>query len=302
MYKQKYLKYKKKYLSLVNEGFVPDEISSSDAEEVGDIKTIREILDDESEKKIEDEILETPGYIGDSNITTDKINKIVPIGNKIHGKICEYDNFNEDEFILTLSPNKNKILNISTKELFDQFTDKYGFIIKKTLKIDWLTVENHFRGLYINSSIENRTIECPYLNKVMTSWIVYEYKYIDDVIIFVKKENIGYERQINYPFKGYIADYYGIDENTFVTINQEITHDKILVIDSIKHFDQFTNKYGNGENIMWDKVKVDYIGFYLGENKDLYSNRKAKCFFNGKLVNCWWDMGKLESGLVYMFL
>lgn len=302
MYKQKYLKYKKKYLDSVNEGFVPDEISSSDTEVVKDIKTINDILRSEYREKVDDVVLETPTYEGDSNITTDKINKIVPIGGKIHGKVCDYDNFGKEEFVNTLNPNITKILSITTKDIFDQFTEKYGFIKKKTLKIDWLTVENHFRGIHVSSSIENRVTECPYLNKVMTSWVVYEYKYINDVIIFVKEENIKYEKKINSPFKGYIMDYYAIDENKFVNINQEITHNKILVIDSIKHFDQFTNKYGSGENIIWDKVNIDYIGFYLGDNKDLYDNRKEKCFFNGKLVNCWWGLGKLESGLVYMFL
>jgi hypothetical protein len=302
MYKRKYLKYKKKYFASIamQGGFVPDE-ETSDEDVVDEIKTIRGILNDEYDEVVEDTVLKEQKYVGDSNITTDKINKIVPIG-KIHGKICDYDMFNEEDFVDKLPPNRNKILNISTKDIFDQFTDKYGFIQKKTLKIDWLAVESHFRGIYVNESVDNRVEDATYLNKVMTSWVVFEYKYINDVVIFVKEENIKYERQITWPFKGYITDYYGLDENIFVTINEDVIHDKVLVIDSIKHFDQFTNKYGDNEKIMWDKVRDGYIGIYLGDNEDLINNRKEKCFFNGKLVNSWWGSGKLENGLVYMFI
>lgn len=306
MYKQKYLKYKKKYLMSIKGGFVPDELTSSDEEEVSDIEEINEGVDEEVTEKIEEKILKEPEYVGDSNITTDKINKIVPIGKSVHGKIMNYDNFDSEEYTTVIftdieTPIKNKILKIDNKESFDKFTDKYGFIKKKTLMIDWLIVEKHYRGIYVSSSIENRVDEATYLNKVMISWVTYEYKYIDDVIIFIKEENIKYEKEINSPFKGYIMDHYAIDEHTFVTINEEIVHDKIVVINSIKHFDQFTNKYGNGDNIAWDKVKVDYIGLYLGDDKDLDANRREKCFFNSKLVNSWWGKGKLESGLVYMF-
>lgn len=311
MYDQKYLKYKKKCSkqetsNLLNKmlfigGSIPDELTSSDINDSLELQDTEEIVKTEEEEEMEEKILNVNKYIGDSNITTDKINKIVQIGNA-YGKIAIVIDFDKDEFTNIVVPHdKTKILEINNKDTFDKFTDKFGYVKKKVLKIDWETVARLFKGIYVTSAIENRAVDSPYLNKVMNSWVANEYKYIDDVIIFIMKENVKYEKKITSPFKGYIIDYYAIDEETFVNINDKITNDKILVINSIKHFDQFTNKYGKGSGIMWEKVKNDYIGLYLGDDKDMGDNRHKNCFFNGKLVDSWWYGGKLESGLVYMF-
>ncbi len=301
-YEQKYFKYKKKYLNkTLKGGFVPDE-EIPDEDEINFIEEVMENIEEEKNEEIEDIIEPTTKYVGDTNITTDKISKVVSIG-KINGKIFDYQNFDEEEYINTLNSDTNKILTITNEDIFDEFTEKFGLIKKKNLRIDWEKVSSQYKGIYISSTIENRVNDAVYLGKVMTSWIINEYKYIDDVIIFLKEDEIKYEKQIDYPFKGHIMDYYAIDEQQFVSINDEITHDKILVINSIKHFDQFTNKYGegNGSKIAWNKVNIDYIGFYIGDDINLKSNRYAKCFFNGKMVDSWWKVGKLYRKIVYKF-
>jgi len=309
MHDYKYVRYKKRSPNLLFSGrplgnlyggFVPDE-EISDEDEINFIESVMESEEEEQNEEIENEINKSTKYIGDSNMTTDKISTIVTIG-KINGKICDYASFDEDDYTNVLIPNKNKILAIENKDIFDNFTDKYGYLKKNMLRIEWKKVAEQYRGIYISSSIEDRVNEAVFLNKVMTSFVVNEYKYIDSVILFLKEEEIKYEKQIDYPFKGYIMDYYAIDEQLFVNINDEISHDKILVINSIKHFDQFTNKYGdNGSKIFWDKVKVDYIGFYIGDDINLKSNRYAKCFFNEKMVDSWWKVGKLYRKVVYRF-
>lgn len=58
----------------------------------------------------------------------------IGIFGKTRGKIFRFeyfDNFPEDLFINTLAPDKTKILTINNKNLFDEFTDKYGYIYGK---------------------------------------------------------------------------------------------------------------------------------------------------------------------------
>jgi hypothetical protein len=301
-HKNKYVRYKKKYPTFMfSGGFVPDEEISNE-DEMNFVESIMENIEEETNEKIENEITKVTNYIGDSNITTDKIGTIVPIG-KIDGKICDYANFDKDDFTNVLIPNKNKILEIVDIDAFDNFTDKFGYLSKKKkLRIDWKKVSKQYRGIYISSSINNRVNEAVFFNKAMDSFIIDQYKYIDDVIIFIEEEEIKHDTKITYPFKGYIMDYYAIDEQLFVNINDKITHDKILVINSIKHFDQFTNKYGdNGSKILWDKVSIDFIGLYIGDDIELKNNRYAKCFFNEKMVDSWWKVGKLYRKMVYKF-
>lgn len=292
---QNYIRYKRKHFKIG--GFVPDELTSTDLNDAEEIETIDEIIETEEDKKKEDEILGSTTYEGDSNITTDKTNIITDLGT-----IHDYDDFDKSEYTNNISSSETKICEIKDKNTFDQFTEKYGIIKNKNLLIDWPTVKKHFKGIFIGSSIGNRLEDATYKNVVMTSWVQNEYKYIDDVIIFSKDEKPQYDYKIKEPFRAHIVDYYGIENNKFVSINDDITNDKILVINSIKHFDQFTQKYGKtGKRIDWSKVKTDYIGFFIGDDKDLKKNRYAKCFFNDKLVTSWWSYEGLNDSLVYMF-
>lgn len=281
----------------------PSDNFNDDTKDIDDLKLvseIKELVDTTDSEIIENEILKKVDYVGDSNITTEKINKIVPIG-KIYGKIQEITKFKEDDYINNVFPNKGKILRIQDKDTFDAFTDMYGYVKKKFLLIKWKIVEKDFRGIIINSLVDDRVNSATFKGEVYTSWVINEYKYIDNVIIFIKQEQVKYEKQITEPFKGYIMDHYAIDDQTYVGVNDKITHDKIVVIDNIKHFDQFTTRYGDGKKIDWKKVNGDYIGFYIMDDIELSKNRRKKCFHNGKLVNSWWQAYKLKSGLVYMF-
>ncbi len=271
-----------------------------DADDLKLVSEVKELVDNNDSEIIENKILGKVEYEGDSNITTSQINKIVPIG-KIYGKIQEVTNFKDDDFINNVFPNKGKILRIQDKDTFDSFTDMYGYVKKKILLIKWKIVEKDFRGIIIDSLVDDRVNNATFKGEVYTSWVINEYKYIDTVIIFIKQEQVQYEKQISFPFKGYIMDHYAIDDQTYVSISDKVTHDKIVVIDNIKHFDQFTTKYGDGKKIDWVSVNKDYIGFYIVDDIELSKNRRKKCFYNGKLVNSWWQAYKLKSGLVYMF-
>jgi hypothetical protein len=277
-------------------GYVPDEITSSDIIDSNELDSINEMIDTEEEHQKEEEILEITQYIGDSNITTDQTNTETDLGT-----IQDYETFESSEFTTNITPNKNKILQIKDKNIFDQFTNKYGLIKNKVLVIDWIKVKNDYKGIIVNSSVENRLEDAPYLNNVMTSWVANEYKYIDDVILFPKTDKKEYNYTITEPFKAHIIDYYVVDHDKFANINDDITNDKILVITSIKHFDQFTQKYGSNKLIDWTRVNDDYIGIYLIDDKEVSKNRYIKCFYDRDIVKSWVKKGNLVSGVVYMF-
>lgn len=68
---------------------------------------------------------------------------------------------------------------------------------------------------------------------------------------------------------------------------------KILIIDSILLFDQFTNKYGklNKDDVIyiqWDLVKRDYKGFYLNRSKELKLVRYSYAILNNHRHKSWW--------------
>lgn len=223
-----YIKFKNNYIKLKYDnciklkygGYVPDE-EIPDEDEINFIESVMENVEEEATEKVEDIIDEDKKYIGDSNITTDEINTVVQIG-KISGKVCHYADFSDDDFINTTSQtNMSKILMINNINTFDTFTDKYGFLKKKNLFIDWQKVANDYRGIYITSAVNERTNEAVFLNKVVPSFMIDDFGYIDDVILFLKEEEIKYEKNITYPFKGYVMDYYAVDENLFVTINDK---------------------------------------------------------------------------------
>lgn len=110
------------------------------------------------------------------------------------------------------------------------------------------------------------------------------------------------------PFRGKILDPYSLPENLFVKITDN-TKNKILLIDNIKSFDKFTNKYGqiSGQaacshiKINWDSVNMDYNGFYLDKNQDFYNSRYKKAFYNNKKYTSWLYKNKISPGLVYLF-
>jgi len=77
---------------------------------------------------------------------------------------------------------------------------------------------------------------------------------------------------------------------------------KILVIDSVYQFDIFTNKYGSvklnglfnrGQDesqifINWDRVAMDYSGFFLDSNNDLRLARYSTAVYGASRLASWW--------------
>lgn len=86
-----------------------------------------------------------------------------------------------------------------------------------------------------------------------------------------------------------------IDPDEFTTDMKKPDKEKILLIDSIDTFDEFTNRYGNvTENgksvyIQWDRVAKNYKGFYLNlENTDLFINRHEHTTYKKNRIQSWW--------------
>ncbi len=240
-------------------------------------------------------------------ITEDLQQTIIDIGElgKARGKIYDPIEFSEKVFTTIKQKNKKKILELKDKDSFDTFTDKYAIGVKSKIHIDWKKVSNDYKGIYINSSVlDNRDDTIPYLNRTADNWLFYDYNRLDDVIIFHNLENIITFKRISEPFQGRIADEYAIEENQFAKINDKITFDKILLIDSVKAFDKFTNRYGllKKDKIMidWQKVNHDYNGFYIDKDNTFFDSRKKEAFYQGEPYKSWIRSG-INKGIVYLF-
>lgn len=266
-------------------------------DEVPILDSIRNADIEESDEQTEHTILKEQEYIGTTNETKDKIGSTVNIGNT-YGTIKDSTTFNKSIYTHSLSK-FNKILIIDTPDRFDEFTNLYGFTKKKQLQIDWLTVSQKYKGIYILSSINNRALDAVYKEKPMTSWIT-EYKYLDDVIIFTKEIPQTFNKKINYPFDGFISEDYLYEDKDFGLLHNS-KQNKILVINNVKEFDKFTNQYGyikkSHIRIKWSDVQQDFKGIYIPQDIDL-GNRQKVVFFNDKKYSSWFN---LEIGLVYLF-
>ena len=81
------------------------------------------------------------------------------------------------------------------------------------------------------------------------------------------------------------------------------------MIDDIKSFDKFTNKYGliikrkkpNYIDINWNEVNKDYDGFYIDKDNDFYDDRYEQAFYKDTLYPSWWKKNNVEAGVVYLF-
>lgn len=262
---------------------------------------------DEADEEIE-EIIENEQM----NETLEKDLVDLGIHGDMQGKVFEYSDFNENEFITIKSVDKNKILIINDINSFDIFTEKYGKMHKedKKVHIQWSTVASHYKGIYIESSaIGSRDDIMPYKNKTtVENWLDYDYGFLDKVIIFVKPRKVAYYETIKKPFQGKVADQYSLDDDEFVQINAPVTHDKVLFIDDVKSFDKFTNRYGHlvmkkGKpriSIKWNKVKKDYDGIYIDKDADIYGRLKTT-FYHDKKYTSWLKKTDITPGLVYLF-
>lgn len=331
MYKDKYYKYKTKYLEWLKDqkegsgSLDPDKGDGKDEDILESVPDSELEFDSEEEQEFNKDLEEKvnnrqnfEGFDADPGadfITDDLQQDTFDIGmyGKARGKTFEFDDFDNNEFVRLGRPNKLKILMINNKNSFDDFTEKYGCINKKDNKlyIEWNKVNKHYKGIYITSAaLSDRDDTIPFMGRTKENWIDYDFNHLDDVVIFKKYRNLVHSRKISRPFKGHAVDNYSVEETEFSRITDPITNDKILLIDDIKSFDKFTRTYGIVTpsktsnpfiSIKWNQVKKDYDGIYIDKDNDFEKDRFAKAYLNNKIYDSWWEKSNVEAGVVYLF-
>jgi hypothetical protein len=328
MYKEKYYKYKNKYLGLTKEeGFDdPDKVDAAESPDLKEapIEVYDAASDDEDEiiEDLEDQALKKEDFQGfdidkgtkTSDFVTENLQQqIVDIGElgKARGKKYNIEEFDSDVFTTINRLNKNKILALKNQNDFDKFTNKYGSKKKKKVFIKWDKVQKDFKGVYITKSVlGDRSDTIPYQDRTTTdNWLYYDYNMLDDVVIFHKYRNLINFKEINKPFHGLVVDEYAISDTDFAKYYDKITFDKILVIDNVKSFDKFTNKYGKilksskkkYIDINWKNVNHNYDGFYIDKDNTFFRERRNQAFYKGEKFESWVKKNKLNKGLVYIF-
>lgn len=282
------------------------------------------LSDEEIDRNLESMIIERKNFKGfeigsntGTEFLTENLNQSVQdIGlyGKARGKIYEYTDFDKEDYIKMYKPsNKSKILMINNINSFDDFTIKYGEINENdnNIYIKWDDVSNKYKGIYIPSSaLGNREDVIPYKDTSVNNWIYNDFVFLDKVVIFKKPRVLLEYREINNPFDGYVVDEYAIDEEDFIRIYDKdkfMNIDKILLIDDVKSFDIFTNKYGIPDKsnrtitIDWNKVSIDYDGIYIDKDNDFSQSRTRKVFYNDTKYRSWLKSSGIKIGLVYLF-
>jgi len=130
----------------------------------------------------------------------------------------------------------------------------------------------------------------------------YRQKYFKYKKKYLKLLESGYQKNGKYydvykTIDGNFMSYYrdsGLDKYQITDDLRKPNRSKILVIDSIKVFDFFTQKYGvvhdDAVYIKWNKVSNDYKGFYLNqENKNLFFERHDHIIFKFRRLKSWWS-------------
>lgn len=320
MYKAKYLKYKAKLDRLVGSGSNDPDIidGSEDLEpEVVGWDELHVISGDDRYDAIDDLIMNRSLHRGTQNMyrNTEINYKIVDIGIKYiaRGRVHSSDE-------LSAADMKN-VLILTTVDDFDNFTDKYGKLDRTSdrIFIKWTSVANDYNGIYIKeASTYDRDASVPYKTERSNgasndyeSWLLYDFGYIDKIIIFKKERQFYTNRTvITKPFRAQIVDNYALPTDEFIRITDPYTKDKILLIDDVKTFDKFTRQFGvvtpdkNGESfisIKWKEIKDKYDGIYIDNTVDLKSDRYGKAYLNGKLYDSWWERFNINDGVVYIF-
>lgn len=328
IYECKYIKYKNKYLNLVGgTGYTdPDKFDAFDSPDLNEApveiydaaeEDEEEIIDELEEKVLEKEDFQgfdiDKGQKTTDFITEDLDQQIIDIGEwgEARGKKYNLQEFDADVFTTLQRPNKNKILALKTTDDFDTFTNKYGKMKNKKLFIKWGTVSKHYKGIYIDKTVlGDRSDVIPYQDRTTDNWLFYDYNMLDDdVIIFHKLRDFMTFKEIKKPFQGIAVDEYAIPPEDFVRYSDPITFDKILLIDDVKSFDKFTNKYGkiiaHKDNkyidINWNRVNRDYDGFYIDKDNTFYKDRKNTAFFKDEKYESWIKKSKIYKGVVYLF-
>lgn len=202
-YREKYLKYKNKYLALKKElsegSFFIEEEEAREAQEL----ELNEIEDEPSISRINADrrpyIPDIPGDVDDqfnmyvyspTLASEDKIHDVGKVGTVKGKSMNVYDLQEADKIIFGKSPDKTKVLMLDTLDHFDSFTDKYGNVIKSAgdniLTIKWDEVSSNYKGLYINPGLAaDRFDMAVFKDNTYKSWWTSDMEQFD-VLIFVK--------------------------------------------------------------------------------------------------------------------
>lgn len=81
--------------------------------------------------------------------------------------------FDEDKFTHINDPSRDKILIIDNIKDFDKFSNMYGYVKNKVIKIDWRNVNMYFAGIYIDDKVDfkkDRYDKAYYADKKVKSW------------------------------------------------------------------------------------------------------------------------------------
>lgn len=230
----------------------------------------------------------------------------------VRGKIEYLYNFSDDEFILlSQKPDKKKILLIKTLDGFDDFTEKYGKLIKNNLHINWEDVQKDYKGIYVSEHLYEERYDIAYFNnETYKSWWKIEYNFGSNVVIFVDPDVKFYKgKKIEKPFNATIYMPIEFSDKDFTKFYMKKDQNKILDIETYDDFDEFTNKYGSliDKNkkyiikINWNNVKKDYKGIMLNSEGEIYPSRYINAFYKGLPYLSWWKKSHLKQGLVYLF-
>lgn len=145
-----------------------------------------------------------------------------------------------------------------------------------------------------------------YKDNYKNKYAKYKKKYMD-LKSLSQSTTIGLFKKGNQNYRTLLSDtggLYHFKEKSIGDIKKEdITKDvrirdksKVLVIDAVHNFDQFTNKYGmlkfDGQLIIrWELVARDYKGFYLDKNDELKLARYSKAIIGTipRQYKSWWS-------------
>lgn len=156
--------------------------------------------------------------------------------------------YNVTNFInYSQEPDPKKILKIDNIDDFDDFTYKYGAISEDdTLYIHWDKVAKDYKGLYLDEGIRaDRQDDAYFNNKYYPSWWNTEFNF--EVLIFVKEDfNLLIGKNVNNPVKSKIYNENDFTPQMYIDYNESTKSqpDKIIRLSSYNSFDDFTNKYG----------------------------------------------------------
>lgn len=336
MYQQKYKKIKNKYLKLKHKMKGSSYITNEDFPEIEQeddyftddrlIKPSEELfpfyIKDEEKDTVEIKNIDGPKPV--PNLPEEPKIRDVGIFGLARGISEKKYNLKEIDFIKWKDKaDKNKILIIDNIEDFDDFTYKYGALDKykiadqvygdqTVLYIKWNEVKKDYKGLYLDEGIKEERYNEAYFNgKLYDSWWQLEFDFDDTLIFKEDKMELFIGKSITIPFKAILYKENDFPANNYIDIAQGPDPDKIIKIDNFKSFDIFTNKYGNLEKLKkgtyvitidWNKVNIDYKGFYIDKDSDIFDKRYLKAFYNGKKYESWWYYYKIKIGIVYIFV